>query len=42
MNPAAVRASYPQMPAFVELVDRYDPNGTFRNAFINRYVFGEG
>jgi alditol oxidase len=39
MAPDAVRATYPRLPEFVALVLRHDPNGTFRNAFLNRYIF---
>ncbi len=40
MAPTAVRAAYPRLPAFIELAGRHDPNGKFRNAFLDRYVFG--
>ena len=36
-----VRSRYPKLSDFVELVRRHDPNGTFRNNFLDRYVFGE-
>jgi xylitol oxidase len=36
-----VRSRYPKLPNFVELVRHHDPNGTFRNGFLDRYVFGE-
>ena len=39
MSPSAIRASYTQMRGFVELVERHDPRGTFRNAFLGRTVF---
>lgn len=42
MAPDAVRAAYPRRPEFVALVERHDPNGTFRNDFLERYVFGPG
>ena len=41
MAPSVVRAAYPRLPEFVELLQRYDPNGMFRNAFVSRYIFGE-
>ncbi len=30
---------YSQMPQFKELLASYDPNGKFRNDFMNRYIF---
>jgi alditol oxidase len=40
---AAVLAPlYPRMDAFRALVQRRDPGGRFRNAFLERHVFGEG
>jgi xylitol oxidase len=38
MAPDAVRAAYERRPAFVALVERHDPEGKFRNAFLERYV----
>jgi xylitol oxidase len=40
MPPDAVRSSYRELPRFVELVRRHDPDGTFRNAFLERTLFG--
>jgi alditol oxidase len=31
---------YPKLPAFRELADRYDPTGKFRNAYLQKHVFG--
>jgi len=42
LAPAAVRATYPRLPDFIALLERYDPNGTFRNDFLERYIFGRG
>jgi xylitol oxidase len=39
MSPEAVRATYPRLPAFVALAGVLDPAGTFRNAFLDRYIF---
>jgi xylitol oxidase len=36
-----VRSRYPKLPDFANLLRRYDPDGTFRNGFLDRYVFGE-
>jgi xylitol oxidase len=41
MPPEEVRSRYPKLPDFVNLLRRYDPDGTFRNGFLDRYVFGE-
>jgi xylitol oxidase len=35
MNPAAL---YPRLPGFRSLMSRYDPDGTFGNEFIDRYI----
>ena len=40
MSPDAVRSTYASLPGFVELVRRHDPDGTFRNAFLERTLFG--
>ncbi len=42
MSPDAVRASYEQLPQFVALLERHDPTGTFRNAFLSRNIFDGG
>jgi xylitol oxidase len=42
MAPEAVRSSYDKLPAFLELMRRTDPAGTFRNAFVERNIVGEG
>jgi xylitol oxidase len=41
MSSDAIRSAYPRLPAFVALLERYDPDGTFRNAFLRRYILGE-
>jgi xylitol oxidase len=40
MAPEVVASRYPHREAFVELANRLDPNGTFRNEFVDRLVFG--
>jgi alditol oxidase len=40
MSPEDVRASYEKRPEFVGLLERHDPAGKFRNAFMDRYVLG--
>jgi xylitol oxidase len=42
-TPAADLAPrYPRFADFIALANRLDPRGAFRNAFLNRHVFGEG
>jgi xylitol oxidase len=41
MSPAQLRSSYDKLPEFVRLSQRYDPQGKFRNAFLDRNVFGQ-
>ena len=38
MSPDVVRGSYEQLPRFAGLLERFDPSGTFRNAFLDRYI----
>ena len=38
LPPAVVEAEYGRMPAFRELVRQYDPQGKFRNAFVDEYL----
>jgi alditol oxidase len=40
LGPDVIRAAYPRLPDFVALLERHDPTGKFRNAFLDRYVFG--
>ena len=37
--PAVVRALYPRLPDFRRLVERLDPEGKFRNEYLDAYVF---
>jgi xylitol oxidase len=39
MSGAELRHKYKKMPEFIELSKRYDPQGKFRNDFLNRNVF---
>ncbi|HEX8598864.1 MAG TPA: D-arabinono-1,4-lactone oxidase [Chloroflexia bacterium] len=41
MPPQRVRLLYPKLPDFQRLLRSYDPQGKFRNAFLDRYIFGE-
>jgi alditol oxidase len=40
MEPSALRALYPRLPDFENLLARYDPAGTFRSDFIRDRVIG--
>lgn len=35
-----VQSLYPKLPDFQELLQSYDPQGKFRNAFLDKYIFG--
>jgi alditol oxidase len=39
-SPEELRRLYPRMPEFIALSRKYDPQGKFRNAFLNRNIFG--
>ncbi len=38
--PSRLKSLYPEMPKFKELLAQYDPQGKFRNDFLNRNVYG--
>lgn len=38
--PARVQSLYPRMADFQALLRSFDPQGKFRNAFLDRYIFG--
>ncbi len=40
MDPATVRSRYAKLDAFKDLLDAHDPAGKFRNAFVERMIFG--
>lgn len=40
MQPAILASLYEKMPAFKTIVAQYDPQGKFRNAFLEKYVYG--
>jgi len=40
MDPASVRSLYPRLENFRELASELDPDGKFRNEFLNRCIFG--
>jgi len=39
MPPSHLQSLYPQLPDFVQLVKHYDPQGKFRNQFLNTNIF---
>ena len=41
MPTARVQALYARLPDFRRLAQSLDPRGKFRNAFLDRYIFGE-
>ncbi len=38
MPPEQVQARFPRLPNFRRLLETYDPQGKFRNAFLDRYI----
>jgi len=38
LSPECVRSRYERIAAFRRLVERYDPDGRFRNPYLDRYV----
>ena len=40
MPAAQVQSLYAKLPAFQQLLRTYDPQGKFRNAFLDTYIFG--
>jgi xylitol oxidase len=41
LPPARLAALYEKLPDFKKLLIQFDPAGKFRNAFLDRYIFGE-
>lgn len=41
LTPAQIQAQYPRMADFRALAQELDPQGKFRNAYVDRYIFGE-
>ena len=39
-SPAQIQSLYPKLPDFQRLLSTYDPQGKFRNAFLDAYIFG--
>ena len=40
MAPARLQTLYEKLPEFQELLQDYDPQGKFRNTFLDKYIFG--
>lgn len=40
MSPTRIQSLYEKLPDFQELLQYYDPQGKFRNAFLDKYIFG--
>jgi xylitol oxidase len=38
-SPQILRSLYTRMPDFIALATKYDPQGKFRNDFLNKYIF---
>ena len=39
MSPALLASKYEKLPAFRKLLKEYDPNGKFRNDFLDKYIY---
>jgi xylitol oxidase len=39
IEPTVLRSRYQKMPEFVEMAKQYDPQGKFRNDFLNKFIF---
>jgi xylitol oxidase len=39
ISPVELKRAYKKMPEFVDLSNRYDPQGKFRNAYLNKNIF---
>ncbi|MBC7922238.1 MAG: FAD-binding protein [Ferruginibacter sp.] len=40
ISPSVLQSRYEKLPAFKKLINQYDPNGKFRNEFLNRNIHG--
>lgn len=40
MSPQQIQALFPKLPEFQELLRAFDPQGKFRNPFLDTYIFG--
>ncbi len=41
MDAAQIASLYPNLPKFRDLLRSYDPQGKFRNAFLDKYIFAD-
>ncbi|MCK0473698.1 FAD-binding protein [Halalkalibacter sp. APA_J-10(15)] len=41
-SPEKIQSLFEKMSSFQLLLNKYDPNGMFRNRFLSRYIFNEG
>ena len=41
ISPETLKSIYTKLPDFIQLAQKYDPQGKFRNEFLNRNVFGQ-
>ena len=41
MNSAQIASLYPNLPKFRDLLIEFDPQGKFRNAFLDKYIFAD-
>jgi xylitol oxidase len=41
MHPEHLQSLYAKLPDFQELLQKYDPQGKFRNEFLDKYIFGQ-
>ena len=39
LSPSQVQAGYPRIEEFKNLLQSYDPDGKFRNGYLDRYIF---
>jgi len=39
-KPAELKSIYKKLPDFIQLSEKYDPQGKFRNQFLNMNIFG--
>ena len=40
LAPGPLRSRYERLPEFIALSEKYDPEGKFRNEFLETYLFG--
>jgi L-gulonolactone oxidase len=41
LRPETLRKLYPRFDDFVQVLERVDPNGMFRNEYVQRHIFGK-